>query len=174
MRKILIDDGIHDSGCTLKAYRRECFENLDLFGEMHRFIPALMKIRGFKIGEVEVNHHPRTSGKTKYGFKRTVKGFLDLLSVWFWKKYSSRPLHLFGGVGFCIIIISFLAIIVAFCQKLFYQEDLSGNALTIISFFGLMVGIQFFIFGLLMDIAVKTYYRTGREKYYEMKEIIER
>ena len=78
-RKILIDDGIHDSGCSLKAYRRECFEDVDLFGEMHRFIPALLKVQGFKIAEIPVSHHPRRHGVTKYSWKRGVKGLVDMI-----------------------------------------------------------------------------------------------
>ena len=99
LRHLIVHDGINDSGCTLKIYRRECFENLTLYGEQHRFIPALLKIRGFRIGEVEVNHRPRMAGKSKYSFVRVFKGFLDMLSVWFWTKYSSRPLHLLGGMS---------------------------------------------------------------------------
>ena len=99
LRKILIHDGIQDSGCSLKAYKKECFEFIDLYGEMHRFIPAMMKINGFKIGEIVVNHRPRVAGKTKYNYKRVVKGLLDMISVWFWRKFSDRPLHLFGEIG---------------------------------------------------------------------------
>ncbi|MDA3814736.1 MAG: glycosyltransferase family 2 protein, partial [Patescibacteria group bacterium] len=105
LRKVLIDDQINDSGCSLKAYKKECFENVDLYGEMHRFIPAVLKIQGFRIGEIVVNHRPRMSGTTKYNYKRLVKGFLDAISVWFWRKFSARPLHLFGGLGlFCGIV----------------------------------------------------------------------
>lgn len=87
LRTILIHDNIHDSGCSLKAFRRECFEDFDLFGEMHRFIPALLEIKGFRVAEVPVSHHPRVHGVTKYNWKRSVKGFVDMLAVWFWRKY---------------------------------------------------------------------------------------
>lgn len=100
LRHILVHDGIHDSGCSLKVYRKECFDHVNLYGEQHRFIPAILKIKGFKVGEVVVNHRPRTAGKTKYNWKRTIKGFVDMISVWFWNKYSTRPLHLLGGMGF--------------------------------------------------------------------------
>ncbi|TAK95007.1 glycosyltransferase, partial [Patescibacteria group bacterium] len=99
LRKVLIQDKIHDSGCSLKAYKRECFEDVDLFGEMHRFIPAILEMQGYKVGEVKVSHHPRVHGKTKYNWKRAIKGFVDMVSIWFWRKYSNRPLHLFGGTG---------------------------------------------------------------------------
>ena len=92
LRKILIDDGIHDSGCTLKIYRSDCFKNTDLVGEMHRFIPGILKIKGFKIGEIVVNHRQRQHDKTKYGITRGIRGVLDMFSVWFWK---NMPADLF-------------------------------------------------------------------------------
>ena len=98
LRYMLIHDGIHDSGCSLKVYRKECFKGVNLYGEQHRFIPAILEIKGFKVGEIVVNHRARMSGKTKYNWKRTVKGFVDMISVWFWHKYASRPLHLLGSL----------------------------------------------------------------------------
>jgi glycosyltransferase involved in cell wall biosynthesis len=99
LRKGLVKDGIHDSGCSLKAYRRECFDGVDLFGEMHRFMPALLQLDGFRVSEVKVSHHPRIHGVTKYNWKRAIKGFVDMLFIWFWRKYSHRAIHLFGGTG---------------------------------------------------------------------------
>lgn len=172
LRKFLINDGIHDSGCTLKIYKKECFENIELAGEMHRFIPALLKIKGFKIGEIEVNHRPRTTGKTKYTWTRGIKGILDLLSVWFWKKYANRPLHLFGGFGLFLIIISIIAGGWAVYEKIFLGQDLSNTALTSLSMFGFLMGIQFFVSGLLADILSKNYYSATKNKTYDIKEII--
>ena len=105
LRYMLVHDGIHDSGCSLKVYRKECFSNINLYGEQHRFIPAILKIKGFEVGEVIVNHRPRISGKTKYNWKRTIKGFVDMISVWFWDKYSTRPLHLLGGMGLVFLFV---------------------------------------------------------------------
>ena len=99
LRKILLDDNIHDSGCSLKAYRRECFDHLDLFGEMHRFIPALLELEGYRVAEVKVSHHPRVYGTTKYNWKRAIKGLTDMIAIWFWRKYASRPVPFFGGTG---------------------------------------------------------------------------
>lgn len=104
LRGILIKDGIHDSGCSLKVYKKECFRGMNLYGEQHRFIPALLKIKGFKIGEIVVNHRARTSGYTKYNWHRTIKGFVDMISVWFWNKYATRPLHLLGGLGMVFLL----------------------------------------------------------------------
>ena len=124
LRLVLINDGINDSGCTLKAYKQECFEEVELYSEMHRFIPALLKMRGFKISEVIVNHRPRLHGESKYGWDRLIKGILDMLSVWFWKKYSGRPLHLFGAIGLFLSGISFLGGVYAGYQKFFFTSRL--------------------------------------------------
>ena len=105
-RKMIVKDEINDSGCTLKIYRKECFKGMSLYGEMHRFIPALLLRSGFKIGEIPVNHRFRYSGVSKYNWKRTIKAFVDMLSIAFWYKYSSRPLHLLGGLGLFFILLS--------------------------------------------------------------------
>ncbi|MFA5925337.1 MAG: glycosyltransferase family 2 protein [Parcubacteria group bacterium] len=172
-RKFLIDDGIHDSGCSLKAYRRECFEDVDLFGEMHRFIPATLKVQGFRLAEVPVSHHPRKFGVTKYNWRRGVKGFVDMISVWFWKKYANRPLHLFGAGGlgiFFLGILSGLALVVA---RVFYAVPMSNKIWPLIAIFLVLMGIQLFIFGLLADIAVKNYYKAQGKMNYKIKNIIE-
>jgi len=174
VRKILIDDGIHDSGCSLKVYKKECFEHVELVGEMHRFIPALLKIKGFKIGELEVKHHLRTTGKTKYTITRGIKGILDMLGVWFWKKYANRPLHFFGAIGLVLIFVSGLAGFGAVYKKIFFDQDLSNTALTTLSMFGFMIGCQFFVFGLIADILSKTYFNTTKDEVYDIKEIIEK
>jgi glycosyltransferase involved in cell wall biosynthesis len=173
IRKSLINDGIHDSGCTLKIYKQECFKHIDLTGEMHRFIPAILKIKGFKAGEIEVSHRPRTNGKTKYTWTRGIRGILDMMSVWFWKKYADRPLHLFGGVGVILIIISIISGLIAIYQKIFIGIDLSDTILTDLSLFGFLISIQFLVFGLLADILSKNYFASTKDKTYDIVEIIE-
>ncbi|MDD3486848.1 MAG: glycosyltransferase family 2 protein [Candidatus Moranbacteria bacterium] len=173
LRKILIDDGIHDSGCSLKAYRRECFEGLDLFGEMHRFIPALLKIQGFKVAEIPVKHHPRVHGVTKYNWKRGIKGFVDMISVWFWKKYSNRPLHLFGGGGLLVFSLGALLGIALVIGRIFFGFMLANRIWPLVAVFLLLMGIQLFVFGLLADIMTKSYYKTQGRMNYRIKEIIE-
>lgn len=170
LRKFLINDGIHDSGCTLKIYRKECFDHVDLYGEMHRFIPALLKIKGFKIGEVEVNHRERQGGITKYNWQRGIRGVLDMVSVWFWKKYANRPLHLFGTVGVFLVTISAGALSVALYDKINYHIDLSNTAWTMFAMFGFFIGIQMIISGLLADIMSKNYYGSTRDKVYLIRE----
>jgi len=173
LRRMIINDGIHDSGCSLKVYRQECLAGLDLYGEMHRFIPALLKIKGYSIGEIVVSHHPRVSGETKYSYSRAIKGFLDMLSVWFWKKYSSRPLHLFGTVGFILIFMSLVSGGRAVYGKLVHGFDLSNTVLTEFSMFGFLMGIQFLVFGLLADMLSKVYFSRTKDAPYSIEKIIE-
>ena len=172
LRGILIKDPIHDSGCSLKAYKRECFIDLDLFGEMHRYIPALLNWKGFRIGEVKVKHYARKFGKTKYNWKRVFKGFVDLINVWFWRKYSSRPLHIFGGVG--IFLIGFGGLFGAWLLylRLLGKISLISSSLPTVAILALIIGVQFFVSGLLADIMIKNYYQ-GNRKTYSIEEIVE-
>ncbi len=173
LRQILIKDKIHDSGCSLKIYRRICFESISLYGEMHRFIPALLKIKGFRIGEMVVTHRPRAMGKTKYNWKRTIRGFIDMISVWFWNKYSVRPLHLLGGIGLMFIIFSFISAIVTFIN--FIQgQGMSETAWPLITVFFFLAGIQLFISGLIADILLKNYWESTRDKSYSIMETYEK
>lgn len=172
LRGLLINDGIHDSGCSLKVYRNECFDHLDLYGEKHRFIPALLKIKGFKIGEKVVNHRPRKSGSTKYGWQRIIKGFLDLISVWFWKKFANRPLHLFGTAGLVLGFISIISGLVMAYQKIFLNVSLSDTVLTDLTLFGFFTSIQFFVFGLIAGILSKIYFSSTKDQSYFIQEII--
>jgi glycosyltransferase involved in cell wall biosynthesis len=173
LRKFLVADHIKDSGCTLKVYRRECFEDLDLFGEIHRFIPAMLVWKGFKVGEIEVHHRARVAGQTKYTWKRVVKGFVDMISVWFWRKYSGRPLHLFGGLGVLLGGAGTVMTIVLALLRLTHVISLRNSVWPLVAFFLILAGIQFFVFGLLGDIAIKTYYN-GKRTVYSIRDQIER
>jgi glycosyltransferase involved in cell wall biosynthesis len=170
IRKLMINDGIHDSGCTLKVYRRECFNHVDLYGEMHRFIPALLKIKGFTIGEKVVNHRERTAGSTKYTWTRGLRGLLDMISVWFWKKYANRPLHFFGFMGIFLVLVSIAALGIAFYGKIINHIDLSDTAWTMFAMFGFFIGIQMVVFGLMADIMSKSYFASTRDRAYLIKE----
>ncbi len=172
LRKVLIQDTIHDSGCSLKAYRRACFEDVDLFGEMHRFMPALLELQGYSIGEVKVTHHPRTAGVTKYNWKRGMKGFVDMISIWFWRKYSNRPLHLFGGTGIVLSFVGTLVLVWMAIDKLFFKATLSDKIWPLVGIFLILVGIQLFVFGLLADIILKNYYKGQGKMNYNIKEIV--
>lgn len=173
LRKILVKDNIHDSGCSLKAYRRACFEDVDLFGEMHRFIPAILALEGYRVGEVKVNHHPRIHGKTKYNWKRSIKGLVDMISVWFWRKYSNRPLHLFGGAGIIFSLFGLVVLVWMAVEKIFFGASLSEKIWPLVGIFLILVGIQLFVSGLLADIMVKNYYKNHHRMNYSIKEIRE-
>lgn len=172
LRKIFMEDKIHDSGCSLKAYRRECFKDVDLFGEMHRFIPAILELQGYKVGEVKVSHHPRIHGQTKYNWKRAMKGFIDMTSVWFWRKYSNRPLHLFGGTGIVFFLIGTVLLIWMAVEKIVFKEAIGERIWPTIGIFFILAGIQLFVSGLLADILIKNYYKNRHSMNYSIKEII--
>lgn len=171
MRRWILDDGIHDSGCTLKIYKRECFEGIDLAGEMHRFIPAILATRGFTVGELAVNHRPRTRGTTKYTWSRGIKGMLDMLAVFFWRVYANRPLHLFGGAGAVLIGLSVAAGAVAAYEKFAFGMDLSNNFLATLSAFGILTGVQLLVAGLLADMVAKVYVACSGARAYAIKEV---
>lgn len=173
LRGILVRDGIHDSGCSLKVYKKECFKGVNLYGEQHRFIPALLKIKGFTVGEVIVNHRARTAGKTKYNWHRTIKGFVDMISVWFWNKYATRPLHILGGFGILSLILGFgCGIWSVALFALGYK--MSNNIIPpILTVFFIIIGLLMFILGLMSEIMIKTYYGVHVDVPYSVKEEIE-
>jgi len=173
LRHMIVHDGIHDSGCSLKVYRRECFEGMSLYGEQHRFIPALLKIKGFTIGEIVVDHRARTAGVTKYNWHRTIKGFVDMISVWFWNKYASRPLHLMGGAG---IVFGLLGCICAIWSVVIFLMgfEMSDNIIPpILTVFFIIMGVLMFIFGLMSEILMKIYYGVHVGTSYSIKEVVE-
>lgn len=172
LRRVLVSDRVQDSGCTLRAFRRYCFDDIDLHGELHRFIPAILSWKGFTISEVKVNHRQRLSGKTKYSWKRVPKGFLDLLGVWFWRKYANRPLHLFGGIGLLFSLSGFLSLAVILTLRLFGVISLAERIFPLLAVFLILMGIQLFVTGILADIAVKNYYKIAKQQPYKIKEII--
>lgn len=170
LRSILVDDGVHDAGCTLRIYKKECFEDLDLYGEMHRMIPALLKWRGFEVKEIRVNHRARKFGKTKYNWFRVYKGLLDMVEVWFWRKYDSRPLHLFGGLGLVALSISSLLLMTLALLRMFYGYELSNKIWPLVGVAGFLAGIQLIGLGILANMLLRS--RKSNENY-SIKEIIE-
>ena len=171
LRQWLIHDGIHDSGCSLKVYKRECFHGVNLYGEQHRFIPALLRMKGFTVGEIVVNHRPRTSGRTKYNWKRTVKGFVDMISLWFWDKFAARPLHLLGGTGMCFLGLGFLCGIWSLALWLTGRKMSNNVFPPMLTIFFVVIGLLLFIFGLMSEIMMKTYYGVHVDTPYSIQEI---
>lgn len=173
-RDKLIKDGIHDSGCTLKVYKRSCFKTVDLYGEIHRFIVAILRMKGYKVGELVVKHRSRIHGKTKYNFSRTLKGFLDMLAIWFWGKFSNRPLHFLGGTAFVMVSFGIISGICAVYLKLFKGIDLSDTAFTLLSMFMFFGGLIMFILGIMADMLSKIYYNASKDEVYLIEKIIEK
>jgi glycosyltransferase involved in cell wall biosynthesis len=166
VRGILIQDNIHDSGCSLKAYRRECFDGVDLFGEMHRFIPATLMLDGFTVTEVKVSHQQRMHGVTKYNWKRGAKGIVDMVALWFWRKYAARPVHIFGTAGLSLFFLGGLILIWMAVEKIYLGASLSDRIWPMMGTFMMLAGIQLFITGILADILMREYYHSkGRMNY---------
>lgn len=165
---LLVNSGVHDSGCTLRVYKKECFDDLTLFGEMHRMIPALLRWRGFKLSETKVNHRPRQHGQTKYNWKRIINGFADMINTWFWRKYSSRPMHIFGLIGFILVILGSLLLLSLAYARYFLAYPLAESIWPLVGFFLCFTGIQFFVFGILANLIVQN--RGG--EFYLVKKII--
>jgi len=174
IRNRIIKLNIHDSGCSLKAYRKEAVKGLDLSGEMHRFIPALIAIKGFKISEIKVNHRARIHGKTKYKLTRMLKGLLDLMVVYFWNKFAKRPMHFFGGVGFALIVIGGIIDMYLITLRLIFERSLSDRPLFILANFILLMGIQFLMTGIVADIGMKNHYKITKEMNYSIERIVKR
>ncbi len=169
LRQILIGDHLHDYGCSLKIYRKECSKDLQLFGELHRYITAYLHIRGYKIGELKVNHRPRFKGKTKYNLKRGLNGIFDLFYLKFWASYSTRPLHFFGRLGFYQWLLAFLIAIEQIIKALVINELKFGPLLALASLL-VMTGLLFIMFGFMFEIMSRLYFK--EEEIYSVKKII--
>lgn len=166
LRRKLTGETIHDSGCTLRVYRKESVRDLDLYGEMHRYIPALLTWRGFKVGEHKVVHHERYRGQTKYNWRRLTRGFFDLVVVAFWQRYSFRPVHIFGIFGGILAAVGGAIVTYLVGEKLIFGAQLADRPLFISSILMAIMGVQFITTGILADIMVKIYYgQNGRKNY---------
>jgi len=169
LRIMMIGDRLHDYGCSLKIYKKECLKDLELFGELHRYITAYLYVKGYKIREVKVNHRPRKSGRTKYKFNRGINGILDLFYLKFWLEYSNKPLHFFGRLGIYQWIIAFL---IAFEQMIIEPLlERSFNFGPLLAFASMLVitGLLFVVLGFLSEIISRTYFIN--KKVYNIKKI---
>jgi glycosyltransferase involved in cell wall biosynthesis len=164
---------LHDYGCTLKAYRKEIIRNIELYGQMHRFIPALAKWVGAKIAEVEVRHHRRKYGKSKYGMSRVLGVILDLITVRFLLTYSTRPIQIFGLVGLISGLIGFGLSLYLTIQRQFFGIPLANRPMLLLAIFLIFIGIQFISMGLLGEMQVRTYHESQNKPIYVVKEVLE-
>jgi glycosyltransferase involved in cell wall biosynthesis len=163
---------LHDYGCSLKAYRHEVIKNLKLYGEMHRFIPAVANLYGVKIAEVETTHHPRLRGKSKYGISRTIRVILDLITVKFLLSFSTRPLQFFGPIGLLSGFLGFLISLYLSLQKIFLGLSIGGRPMLLLGALLIIVGIQFIGMGLLGEMMVRVYHETQKKPIYVIKKVI--
>ena len=163
---------LHDYGCTLKAYRREVLDGINLYGEMHRFVPALASQFGAKVTELPVNHFPRLHGVSKYGISRTLRVILDLMTVKFLMAYSTKPIQLFGKWGIYTIFAGIGTGSMTLYMKIFEQFSMNRNPLLILTAFLLFMGIQFIVLGLLGELNARTYFESQGKPIYAVKDSI--
>lgn len=163
---------IHDLGCTLKAIRREIAHDIELYGEMHRFIPILAHWRGAQCVEVVTNHHPRRFGTTKYGISRTLRVVLDLITVKYMLDYFASPMKLFGMVGMGCGALSVLSACSVVAMKLLGSFDMTGNPLLLLAVFSMMLSIQFLSLGLLGEVCARIYFGSLGKEHYTVRELI--
>jgi glycosyltransferase involved in cell wall biosynthesis len=163
---------VHDLGCTLKAMRREVAQDLQLYGEMHRFIPILAHWRGARCAEVVTRHHPRRFGKSKYGISRTLRVLLDLITVKYMIQYLASPMRLFGKIGLVSILVGLLAGVTTIAMKIGGGVDMTGNPLLLLTVFAEFVGLQFIVLGMLGELGVRTYYESQGKTPYTIRELI--
>lgn len=166
------DVRLHDFGCSLKAYRREVLQHVRLYGELHRFIPALASQVGGSVTEVPVNHRARQYGRSKYGISRTVRVMLDLINVWFLGSYSTRPIHVFGSLGLVSIAAGILIGLFLTFVKLFMHENIGNRPLLLLGVLLVVIGVQLVTMGLLAEMITRTYYESQNKPIYVVRQIV--
>jgi len=161
---------LNDYGCTLRVYKAEIAQGMGLYGELHRFIPVLAKQQGARMTEVDVKHHPRIHGESKYGLSRTFKVMSDLILMLFFQKYFQRPIHLFGGIGIMAFFVGVLINFYLLILKIL-GEDIWGRPIMILGFILVIGGIQFITTGIIAEIIVRTYFESQNKKTYTVKAV---
>ncbi len=161
---------LHDYGCSLKLYRREALRHVKIYGELHRFIPALAGQFGARVMEVPVNHRARTRGQSKYGIDRTLRVLLDLLWVKFLLRFLHRPMHAFGGTGAVMLLIGFIILLVLTFEKLFLGHDIGGRPLLLLGVMLTLMGVQFLGLGVIGEMLTRIYHEPGGGKQYVLRE----
>ncbi|MCY7391530.1 MAG: glycosyltransferase family 2 protein [Leptolyngbyaceae cyanobacterium CAN_BIN12] len=163
---------VHDYGCSLKAYRAELIADMNLYGELHRFLPALAFIEGARIAEIPVRHHPRQFGKSKYGLDRTIRVIMDLITVFFMRKFLTRPMHVFGSMGVLSIFLGTVIGLYLTTLKLSFGESINRPLLILVVVL-ILTGVQLFCFGLLAELLMRTYHESQGRPIYRVREVIE-
>lgn len=161
---------LHDYGCTLKAYRGELARSLALYGEMHRFVPAIAAEQGAQIAELEVNFRPRRSGSSKYGPGRIIRTFLDLMTVKFLSGYSTRPIQVFGAIGLLLSIVGGLWTAILVFEKVFLHARLGSRPALLLAVLLVVVGVQFVSIGLIGEMVARTYHESQQKPIYVIRE----
>ncbi len=164
---------LHDFGCTLKAYRAESLKDIRLYGEMHRFIPALASWSGESVTEMVVNHRPRTGGVTKYGLNRTFKVILDLITIKFLASFSTKPIYIFGGLGVLSGLGAVLSGLMVLYQKIHSNFSMNRNPLLLLTMMLFTASIQFILMGLLAELLVRTYHESQGREIYVVEKVLE-
>ncbi|MGL5062807.1 MAG: glycosyltransferase family 2 protein [Microcoleus sp.] len=162
---------LHDYGCSLKAYRSELVADLNLYGELHRFLPALAFIEGARIAEIPVRHHARRFGQSKYGIWRTFRVLMDLLTIYFMKKFLTRPMHVFGLLGMISMVLGTALGVYLTILKLGFGKIIGNRPLLILAVVLLLTGVQLFCFGLLGEVMMRTYHESQGRPIYRVREV---
>ncbi len=164
---------LHDYGCSLKAYRSELVADMHLYGELHRFLPALAYIEGARITEIPVRHHARRYGQSKYGLGRTFRVIMDLVTVFFMKKFLTRPMHVFGLFGLLSFGVGLFLGLYLTVLKLGFGQQIGDRPLLILAVVLLLAGVQLFSFGLLAEVLMRTYHESQGRPIYRVREVID-
>jgi len=164
---------LHDYGCTLKAYRKEVIDNIELYGEMHRYIPAIASRVGAKVTEIPVTHHSRKYGKSKYGISRTIRVILDIITIKFLLSYSQRPIQIFGLLGLFSGTAGFIITLYLIIMRMFFQQSLADRPLFILSIFMIFIGVQLITMGLLAEINMRIYHEAQGKTTYVVRNILQ-
>ncbi len=163
---------LHDYGCSLKAYRAELVHDLNLYGELHRFLPALAFIEGARIVELPVNHYARQFGKSKYGLGRTFRVLMDLLTIYFMKRFLTRPMHVFGSLGLGSILVAISLSLHLAWVKFIGQQEIGSRPLLFLGIVLFLSGIQLLCFGLLAEMQMRTYHESQQRPIYRIRDLV--
>ncbi len=162
---------LKDYGCALKVFKSDLAKDLGIYGELHRFIPVLASVEGAKITQVDVKHHPRSSGTSKYGINRTFKVISDLLLMLFFKKYMQKPMHLFGNIGVFTLVLGVLINLYLVAYKFISGQDIGDRPLLTLGVLLIMMGIQFITIGIIVEIQMRTYFESQNKRPYKVRRV---